>query len=167
MHFHWGLVIISIFEMTFLHKVTIIWAPQSGTSAEGASRMVPVPHSRAVGVQLESLMEHRELPQQGHGRRPSRQQFFMVTLWNRADHYIFILWFLLLSFFFMAALCNRAGHYIFALWFLSSFFFFLLLFFLAKSQRPQIGCLPYFGTEAIWIGSKSNLAKLMTRDCSI
>jgi len=25
--------------------------------------------------------------------------FFMVALWNRADHYIFILWFLLLSFF--------------------------------------------------------------------
>jgi len=25
--------------------------------------------------------------------------FIMVALWNRADHYIFILWFLLLSFF--------------------------------------------------------------------
>jgi len=37
----------------------------------------------------------------------------MVALWNRADHYIFILWFV------MAALCNRAGHYILALWFLS------------------------------------------------
>jgi len=33
----------------------------------------------------------------------------MVALWNRADHYIFMLWFV------MAALCNRAGHYIFAL----------------------------------------------------
>jgi len=62
---------------------------------------------------------------------------FMVALWNRADHYIFALSFV------MAALCNRAGHiylhsvvcsfflcspcaigqiiYIFALWFLSSF----------------------------------------------
>jgi len=30
---------------------------------------------------------------------------------------------------FMVALCNRADHYIFALWFLSIFFFFL--FFLA------------------------------------
>jgi len=39
----------------------------------------------------------------------------------------------------MAALCNRSGHYIFALWFLSIFF----LFFLAYSQRPQVGCLPY------------------------
>jgi len=89
MYFHWGLVIISIFEMTFLHKVTIIWALQSRMSAEGVSRMVRVPHSQAVGVQLGSLMEHRELPQRGQGRRPSRQQFFMVTLWNRADHYIF------------------------------------------------------------------------------
>ena len=30
---------------------------------------------------------------------------------------------------FMVALCNRADHYIFALWFLSIFFFFFLLFF--------------------------------------
>jgi len=36
---------------------------------------------------------------------------FMVALYNRADHYIFALWFL------MAALGNRCGHYIFALWF--------------------------------------------------
>jgi len=28
----------------------------------------------------------------------------------------------------MAAIWNRAGHYIFVLWFLSTFFFFLLLF---------------------------------------
>jgi len=27
----------------------------------------------------------------------------MVALWNRADHYIFALWFLLLSFFFFLA----------------------------------------------------------------
>jgi len=41
----------------------------------------------------------------------------MAALWNRAGHYIFVLWFL------MAALCNRAGHYIFALWFLSFYLF--------------------------------------------
>jgi len=35
----------------------------------------------------------------------------MVALWNRADHYIFMLWFV------MVALCNRADHYIFMLWF--------------------------------------------------
>ena len=40
----------------------------------------------------------------------------VVALWNKADHYVFILWFL-----FMVALCNRADHYIFIL-FLSSFF---------------------------------------------
>jgi len=51
---------------------------------------------------------------------------------------------------FMVALCNRADHYIFALWFLSSFFF---LFFLAKSQRLEIGCLPYFHT---WCGLSAN-----------
>ena len=33
--------------------------------------------------------------------------------------------------FIMVALCNRADHYIFALWFLSSFFFFPLFSFLA------------------------------------
>jgi len=52
----------------------------------------------------------------------------------------------------MAALCNRAGHYIFALWFLSIFLPVFLLF-LASSQRPQIGCLPYFNT---WCGISAN-----------
>jgi len=41
----------------------------------------------------------------------------------------------------MVALWNRADHYIFALWFLLSFFFFL-----AQSQPLQIGCLLYFHT---------------------
>jgi len=45
----------------------------------------------------------------------------------------------------MAALWNRAGHYIFVLWFLLSSSFYLL-FFLACSQPSQIGCLPYFHT---------------------
>jgi len=51
----------------------------------------------------------------------------------------------------MAALRSGCGHYIFALWFLSSIFFFS---FLAHSQRPQIGCLPYFHT---WCGLSANL----------
>ena len=38
----------------------------------------------------------------------------------------------------MAALWNRAGHYIFVLWFLLSSFF------LAYSRPSEIGCLPYF-----------------------
>jgi len=42
----------------------------------------------------------------------------------------------------MAALWNRAGHYIFALWFL----LLLLLLFLTWSQPLQIGCLPYLHT---------------------
>jgi len=42
----------------------------------------------------------------------------------------------------MTALCNRAGHYIFALWFLLLSVF----FFLAYSQPSEIGCLPYFHT---------------------
>jgi len=50
----------------------------------------------------------------------------------------------------MAALWNRAGHYIFILWFLSSMFF----FFLAWSQRPHNGCLPYFDK---WCGPSANL----------
>jgi len=47
---------------------------------------------------------------------------------------------------FMAA--HRADHYILQLWFLSSSFF------LAYSQRSQIGCLPYFDT---WCGLSVNL----------
>jgi len=48
----------------------------------------------------------------------------MAALWNRAGHYIFVLWFLASFFFFMAALRNTCGHYIFILWFLLSSFFF-------------------------------------------
>jgi len=46
---------------------------------------------------------------------------------------------------------NRADHYIFALWFLLSSFF---LFFLALSQPSKIGCLPYFHTRC---GLSANL----------
>jgi len=35
----------------------------------------------------------------GCTRRPSLALVFMVTLWNRADHYIFALWFLLSIFY--------------------------------------------------------------------
>jgi len=41
----------------------------------------------------------------------------------------------------MVALCNKADNYIFALWYLSFF-----LFFLALSRRSEIECLPYFDT---------------------
>ena len=62
----------------------------------------------------------------------------------------------------MAALCNRAGHYIFALWFLSIFLPVFLLF-LASSQRPQIGCLPYFNT---WCGLSANLKRMSQMCCT-
>jgi len=62
----------------------------------------------------------------------------------------------------MATLCNRAGHYIIALWFLSSIFFFLFLF-LAYSQRPQVGCLPYFDA---WCGPSVNLECRSERCCT-
>ena len=51
----------------------------------------------------------------------------------------------------MVALWNRADYYIFILWFLSILY---LLLFLALSQRPHIGCLPYFHT---WCGLSANL----------
>ena len=53
----------------------------------------------------------------------------------------------------MAALHSRCRHYIFALWFLCFFLSFYLSF-LAWSQRPQNGCLPYFHT---WCGPSENL----------
>jgi len=46
------------------------------------------------------------------------------------------------------------GHYIFTLGFLSIFYRLSFFFFLAKSQRPQIGCIPYFYT---WRGPSANL----------
>ena len=51
----------------------------------------------------------------------------------------------------MAAQWNRAGHYVFVLWFLLSIY---LIFFLAYSQPSQIGCLPCFHT---WCGLSANL----------
>jgi len=50
----------------------------------------------------------------------------MAALCNRAGYYIFVLWFLLLSFFLTVGLRSRCGHYIFAPCSL-----FYLLFFLA------------------------------------
>ena len=61
--------------------------------------------------------------------------------------------------FIMAALRSRCGHYIFALWFLSFY-----LFFLALSQRPQIGCLPYFDT---WCGLSANLNQANLAKCNL
>ena len=54
----------------------------------------------------------------------------------------------------MAALRSRCGHYIFALWFLPFFLHLLSSFFLAYSQRLEIGSLPYFYT---WYGLSANL----------
>ena len=48
-------------------------------------------------------------------RRMRKITIFMAALRNRARHYIFVLWFELVS---LAALRSRCGHYIFALWFL-------------------------------------------------
>jgi len=62
----------------------------------------------------------------------------------------------------MAAPCNRAGHYIFALWF-PSFFHLLSSFFLAESQRSEIGCLPYFHT---WCGLSANLECMSEMCCT-
>jgi len=57
----------------------------------------------------------------------------------------------------MASLRSRCGHYIMQLYvvsvFLLLFSLLFLLFFLAYSQRSQIGCLPYFHT---WCGLSAN-----------
>jgi len=69
--------------------------------------------------------------------------FLFVTLrWYTKGTNLSLLWLFSLRELttFMVALCNRADHYIFAVWFLH------LLFFLASSQPLQIGCLPYFYT---------------------
>jgi len=92
----------------------------------------------------------------------------LLNIWLEWQYLLFLL--LLTQVVYMAALCNTAGSYIFVLWFLLlSFFvslwrqaiiflpcdFYLLLlsiFFprlisaLAQSQRSEIGCLPYFLT---------------------
>ena len=72
-------------------------------------------------------------------------QLTQVVLENRllngcvcVSQYLCFIWFFL----FMAALHSRCGHYIFALWFLLLSFF----FFLAQSLQSQSGCLPYFHT---------------------
>jgi len=55
----------------------------------------------------------------------------------------------------MAALWHRAGHYFSSCGFyLLLSIYLLLLFFVAWSQQPQTGCLPYFNT---WCGPSANL----------
>jgi len=77
------------------------------------------------------------------GWRMCAQSIIMVALWNRTDHYIFVLCFL------MAALCHRGIIFSPVV---SSIFF---LSFVAYSQPPsQIGCLPYLH---IWCGLSANL----------
>ena len=73
----------------------------------------------------------------------------MAAVRITCGHCILQLW--LLSFFFMAMLRSRCRHCIFVLWFLLLLSFF---FFLAWSQRPQTGCLPYYYT---WCGLSANL----------
>jgi len=72
----------------------------------------------------------------------------MAGLWNRAGHYIFVLWFLLSPVFFMAALHSRCRHYIFALWFL------LLLSFFFSSPNLGDRRSDFYHT---WCGHSANL----------
>jgi len=69
-------------------------------------------------------------------------------------------YFMAMSCLFMAALRSRCRHYIFALWFLLLSIF---LFFLAWFQPSQIGCLPYFHT---WCGLCANLRCSSETCCS-
>ena len=59
-------------------KVTIIWAPQSGTSTEIVGWECHI--REPSGIQLEGLGERRELPQQGPGQSPGCQQFFRIYI---------------------------------------------------------------------------------------
>jgi len=61
----------------------------------------------------------------------------------------------------MAALHSRSSNYILQLWFLS--FSSFLFFFLAYSQRLEIGCLPYFHT---WCGLSVNLQCMFEMCCT-
>ena len=61
----------------------------------------------------------------------------------------------------MAALRSRCGHYIFPLWFLLLSIF--LSSFFPRSQPSQIGCLPYFHT---WCGLSANLGRRSETCCA-
>ena len=69
------------------------------------------------------------------------QFHYRTVLWSPCvigqTMYIFILWFVL-SFFFMVALWNRADHYIFALWLLLSFFLSFFFFSLPNLSRRRL-----------------------------
>ena len=71
--------------------------------------------------------------------------------------------YLLLYYFIMVALCNRADHYIFALWFLSFFSFSSSSsFFPRLISLVRDGCLPYFHT---WCGLSANLECMSEMCC--
>jgi len=83
-------------------------------------------------------------------RYDSDNKVIMVALRNRADHNIFVLWFLLSS------LWSPYGMGQTIMFSSCGFFLSIFFFFLAQSQRPHIGCLglPYFDT---WCGLSVNL----------
>jgi len=61
----------------------------------------------------------------------------------------------------MAALCNRGPLYFCPV--ISIFYLSIYLFFLAYSQQPQVGCLPYFDT---WCGPSAHLECRSEMCCS-
>ena len=89
----------------------ILAALWHGTPAAGSTKVCGV----VLGIELRNFRSRRHLYSAG---RPSRWAsthiqvlscfFFMVALWNRADHIYF-------HAVVMVAVCNRADHYIFAL----------------------------------------------------
>jgi len=85
----------------------------------------------------------------------------MAILWNRAGHYIVILWILLSFFPFFLSFLS-----FFPSFFHSFFLFYLFLsfFFLALCQPPEIGCLPYFHT---WCGLSANLGCRSETCCTL
>jgi len=100
-----------------------------------------------------------------HGRRGNRLSQVHLKKWPSNDQTEVVL-IMVVRWLIMVALCNRADHYIFALWFLSSFYLLSIFFFflfLAYSQQPQVGCLPYFDT---WCGPSANLECRFKRRCT-
>ena len=69
----------SEFRLYFHLKVTIIWAPQSETSAKGVHRGVRAPQARAVGGPTYGSGGASWVPPAAYGAEPRRRRFFVYT----------------------------------------------------------------------------------------
>jgi len=82
------------------HSSYIIQAKLASVTLSCKSRRFKTANIKVLSADSKQMLS-------GVGRHVKVGEIIIVALWNRADHYIFALWFLLLSFFFSSPNLSR------------------------------------------------------------